>query len=180
VALNILDELRRRLPGAAPPDIFTLTRQCHQELETRVGESLSAGLTEAQLGEFDKTLDSGDEDVLSRWLRVTRPNFQKVTLRGTSELLDEVTARILSADPLPPWGRGSQSPSIPRPSPPNRPVRESASATGRSCAPILSRDSTVTLPATRRQLSSSRPPPTDPRCSRSGTATTSGQRSALR
>lgn len=99
MAIDLMDELRRRLPGIAPPDIASLTDHLHLELEKRVGERLSEGLTDEQLIEFDRTLESGDEDAPSRWSHANRPGYEEVTLTTTIELLNEVSARIISADP---------------------------------------------------------------------------------
>ncbi|MCY1658242.1 DUF5663 domain-containing protein [Dietzia sp. SL131] len=99
MTLDIIDELRRRLPGVAVNDIATLAEQVHSELESRVGKRLADGLTDEQFREFDETLESGDEEAASRWLQVNRPDYLETTRSITNELLDEVSERIISTDP---------------------------------------------------------------------------------
>lgn len=115
MALDIMDELRRRLPGVALHDILTLTEQLNPELEKRVGVRLSEGLTDEQMAEFEQSLDSGEDDAARRWLEVNRPDYLQVTRGVTIELLDEVSERIISADPSAAVGR-AQSDTVATPS----------------------------------------------------------------
>jgi hypothetical protein len=50
----------------------------YEELELRVGTRLSEGMSDAQLGEFEKLIDSNDEQGALKWLET------KAQTRGNS------------------------------------------------------------------------------------------------
>lgn len=57
------------------------------ELEFRVGERLSAGLSTQQLEEFEQILDSGDSDGPGRWLMATVPNYRAIVNEELASLV---------------------------------------------------------------------------------------------
>lgn len=60
-----------------------------EQLEIRIGERISKGLTEAQLNEFD-TINDPMEAV--RWLERNRPDYREIVERTIEEMKDEIRA----------------------------------------------------------------------------------------
>ena len=60
-----------------------------EELEVRIGERISKGLTEAQLAEFDALTDQAE---ISRWLQANRPDYREIVTRTINEMKDEILA----------------------------------------------------------------------------------------
>lgn len=58
-----------------------------EELEVRIGERISRGLTEAQLSEFDAITDQAEA---ARWLEKNRPDYREIVIRTIEELKDEI------------------------------------------------------------------------------------------
>ena len=59
-----------------------------EELEVRIGERISKGLTEAQLQEFDSLL--GTEEA-AKWLEKNRPDYREIVNRSIEEMKDAIT-----------------------------------------------------------------------------------------
>ena len=57
------------------------------ELEVRIGERISEGLTEVQLNEFDMIDDQGEA---TKWLEVNRPDYREIVTRTIEEMKTEV------------------------------------------------------------------------------------------
>ena len=67
-----------------------------EELEIRIGERISRGLTEAQLIEFDSIVDQVEA---ARWLERNRPDYREIVNRTIAEMKDEIRenrAKLLS------------------------------------------------------------------------------------
>jgi len=60
-----------------------------EELEVRIGERISRGLTEVQLNEFDMITD---QDEATKWLEVNRPDYREIVNRTIEEMKDEIRA----------------------------------------------------------------------------------------
>ena len=60
-----------------------------EELEVRIGERISKGLTEAQLNQFDMITD---QDEAAKWLEANRPDYREIVTRTIEELKDEIRA----------------------------------------------------------------------------------------
>ena len=60
-----------------------------EELEIRIGERISRGLTDAQLNEFDMITDPGEA---AKWLEVNRPDYREIVSRTIAEMKDEIRA----------------------------------------------------------------------------------------
>ncbi len=60
-----------------------------EELEVRIGERISKGLTEAQLNEFD-TITTQTE--AAAWLEKNRPDYREIVTRTIEELKAEIRA----------------------------------------------------------------------------------------
>ena len=60
-----------------------------EELEVRIGERISKGLTEAQLSEFDAITDQTEA---ARWLEQNRPDYRDIVSRTIEEMKEEIRA----------------------------------------------------------------------------------------
>lgn len=60
-----------------------------EELEIRIGEKISKGLTEAQLNEFDKITDQAEA---AKWLEINRPDYREIVARTVEEMKNEIRA----------------------------------------------------------------------------------------
>lgn len=60
-----------------------------EELEIRIGERISKGLTAAQLAEFDALTD---HDEIGRWLQANRPDYREIVTRTIAEMKEEIRA----------------------------------------------------------------------------------------
>ena len=60
-----------------------------EEVEVRIGERISRGLSEAQLSQFDLI---EDQDEATKWLEQNRPDYREIVLRTTEELKEEIRA----------------------------------------------------------------------------------------
>lgn len=73
----------------------------YEELELRVGTELSKNLTDEQLEEFEKIIDSGDEGASLEWLESHCPNYKEVVAAELEKLKQEIIAskdQLLNAD----------------------------------------------------------------------------------
>lgn len=60
-----------------------------EELEIRIGERISRGLTEVQLNEFDMITD---QDEATEWLERNRPDYREIVERTIAEMKEEIRA----------------------------------------------------------------------------------------
>ncbi len=60
-----------------------------EELEVRIGERISKGLTEAQLNEFDMIMD---QVAAAKWLEKNRPDYREIVTRTIEEMKAEIRA----------------------------------------------------------------------------------------
>ena len=60
-----------------------------EELEVRIGERISRGLTEVQLNEFDLITDVDDA---RKWLEKNRPDYREIVNRTIEEMKEEIRA----------------------------------------------------------------------------------------
>ena len=60
-----------------------------EELEVRIGERISKGLTEVQLNEFDMITDPEEA---ADWLERNRPDYREIVTRTIEEMKDEIRA----------------------------------------------------------------------------------------
>ena len=68
-----------------------------EELEVRIGERISKGLTEVQLNEFDLITDPAEA---TKWLEINRPDYREIVARTINEMKEEIRAnraRLVSA-----------------------------------------------------------------------------------
>lgn len=60
-----------------------------EELEIRIGERISRGLTEVQLNEFDMITDPAEA---AEWLEKNRPDYREIVTRTINEMKEEIRA----------------------------------------------------------------------------------------
>lgn len=60
-----------------------------EELEVRIGQRISKGLTEEQLAEFDAITDNAEA---ARWLEKNRPDYREIVTRTINEMKEEIRA----------------------------------------------------------------------------------------
>ncbi|MBQ9018153.1 hypothetical protein IJ117_00075 [Candidatus Saccharibacteria bacterium] len=60
-----------------------------EELEVRIGERISKGLTEVQLNEFDMITDQAEA---TKWLEKNRPDYREIVSRTIEEMKTEIRA----------------------------------------------------------------------------------------
>lgn len=60
-----------------------------EELEVRIGERISKGLTEEQLAEFDAITEQAEA---ARWLEKNRPDYREIVTRTVAEMKEEIRA----------------------------------------------------------------------------------------
>ena len=60
-----------------------------EQLEIRIGERISKGMTEAQLDEFDAITDQNEA---AKWLEANRPDYREIVTRTISEMKEEIRA----------------------------------------------------------------------------------------
>ncbi|MBR2841618.1 hypothetical protein IKE80_02460 [Candidatus Saccharibacteria bacterium] len=60
-----------------------------EELEVRIGERISKGLTEVQLNQFDMITDQAEA---TKWLEVNRPDYREIVNRTIEEMKAEIRA----------------------------------------------------------------------------------------
>lgn len=87
------DEFLQQLGlGSMPQDQKqAFLQHLYEELELRVGTRLSEGMSDEQLGEFEKLIDANDEAGALRWLETNRPNYKDVVAEELEKLKQEIT-----------------------------------------------------------------------------------------
>ena len=60
-----------------------------KELEIRIGERISRGLTKVQLNEFDMITDPAEA---SKWLEKNRPDYREIVTSTINEMKEEIRA----------------------------------------------------------------------------------------
>ena len=60
-----------------------------EELEIRIGERISRGLTETQLNEFDMMTS---QEEATKWLEKNRPDYREIVNRTIAEMKEEIRA----------------------------------------------------------------------------------------
>lgn len=60
-----------------------------EELEVRIGERISKGLTQVQLNEFDMITDPAEA---ANWLEKNRPDYREIVNRTVDEMKAEIRA----------------------------------------------------------------------------------------
>lgn len=58
-----------------------------EELEVRIGQRISKGLSETQLNEFDMITDPTEA---ANWLQKNRPDYREIVTRTIAEMKEEI------------------------------------------------------------------------------------------
>lgn len=99
---NLDDDFLQSLGlGGLPDDQKqAFLQHLYEELELRVGTRLSEGMSDEQLSQFEKLIDSNDEQGALKWLETNRPNYKDVVAEELEKLKQEVAGnadKILGA-----------------------------------------------------------------------------------
>jgi hypothetical protein len=79
--------------GSMPQDQkAAFLEHLYDELELRVGTRLSEGLSDDKLAEFEKLVDSNNEQGALRWLETNRPDYKQVVAEELEKLKQELIA----------------------------------------------------------------------------------------
>lgn len=99
------------LPGLSDEDLRDLSARVADELELRVGNELSRGLSDAQLQEFEDLADR-DGDLVFGWLQSVCPDYRVVVAEARADLVAETVRAVASANPAAAEGRRVFSPML--------------------------------------------------------------------
>lgn len=111
--------------GALPPEEKNkMLAHIYDTLEMRVGMKLAEQMSEQQLSDFEKFIDSNDEGGALKWLETNFPNYKQVVADELEKLKAEISAvapQILASsgiDPNAPAVEPAQPASGAAPQPP--------------------------------------------------------------
>lgn len=92
--MKIDDKFLEDLGLAALPadEKQALVAQIIETLEMRVGTKLAAGLSDAQLQEFEGFMNANDQDGALKWLETNAPNYKDVVKAELEALKGEIKA----------------------------------------------------------------------------------------
>lgn len=90
---NLLRELG--LGDLPPAEKNKMLAHIYETLELRVGMKLAEQMTDAQLDEFEKFIDSNDEAGALKWLETNFPNYKQVV----GDELEKLKAEIKTQAP---------------------------------------------------------------------------------
>lgn len=77
--------------GSLPAEEKTkLLAHVYETLETRVGVKLASQMSQEQLDEFEKFIDSKDEQGALKWLETNYPDYPKVVREELEKLKTEI------------------------------------------------------------------------------------------
>lgn len=77
--------------GSLPPaEKNKMLAHIYETLELRVGMKLAEKMTDAQLDEFEKFIDSNDEAGALHWLETNFPNYKDVVAEELEKLKGEI------------------------------------------------------------------------------------------
>ncbi len=89
------DNLLRELGlGSLPPaEKNKMLAHIYETLELRVGMKLAEQMSDAQLDEFERFIDSNDEAGALKWLETNFPNYKQVVADELEKLKTEIKAQ---------------------------------------------------------------------------------------
>lgn len=94
----LLTLVRMTLPGLSDGDSADLTQHAYEQLERRVGDRLSVGLSDRQIDEFEELVDGDDGAACTRWLEGNVPHYPQIVAAAQAEVLAEIV-QVVSKDP---------------------------------------------------------------------------------
>lgn len=95
---NFLAEIG--LAALPPEEKKKMLAHIYETLELRVGMKLAENMSDAQLDEFEKLMDTGNEAGALNWLEINVPNYKQVVASELETLKSEIKAtapQILAA-----------------------------------------------------------------------------------
>lgn len=95
---SLLEEIG--LISLPKPDRDQMLRQIYETLEMRVGMRLAERMTDQQLDEFERFIDTNDEAGALKWLESNFPDYKQVVADELGKLKEEIkkdSSRILEA-----------------------------------------------------------------------------------
>lgn len=103
---DLVEQLAEALPELIADELESLSSTVYSELELRVGQRLSDGLSAAELDEFGALIDAGDEQASTAWLAEHRPDYQRVVATQREAIVAETVAALrgtssATAEPVP-------------------------------------------------------------------------------
>lgn len=87
---NFLAELG--LATLPPEEKKKMLAHIYETLELRVGMKLAENMSDAQLDDFEKLMDSGNEAGALTWLETNVPNYKEVVASELEVLKQEISA----------------------------------------------------------------------------------------
>lgn len=79
--------------GALPPEEKNkMLAHIYDTLEMRVGMKLAEQMSEQQLSDFEKFIDSNDESGALKWLETNFPNYKQVVADELEKLKSEISS----------------------------------------------------------------------------------------
>jgi succinate dehydrogenase flavin-adding protein (antitoxin of CptAB toxin-antitoxin module) len=79
--------------GALPPEEKNkMLAHIYDTLEMRVGMKLAEQMSEQQLSDFEKLIDSNDESGALKWLETNFPNYKQVVADELEKLKSEISS----------------------------------------------------------------------------------------
>lgn len=112
---SLLEEIG--LISLPKPDRDQMLRQIYETLEMRVGMRLAERMTDQQLDEFERFIDTNDEAGALKWLESNFPDYKQVVADELNKLKEEIkkdSTRILEA-----MRNQPQQPAMAQPAQPN-------------------------------------------------------------
>ncbi len=91
---NLLHELG--LGSLPPAEKNKMLAHIYETLELRVGMKLAEQMSDAQLDEFEKFIDSNDEAGALKWLETNFPDYKQVVADELEKLKTEIKAQAPS------------------------------------------------------------------------------------
>lgn len=80
------------LGAMSPEDKESFILYLAEELELRVGTELSKNLSDEQLEQFEKIVETGDQDATASWLEQRCPDYKDVVKQEFEKLKQEIQA----------------------------------------------------------------------------------------
>src|SRR3989344_2198530 len=88
---NLLQQLG--LGSLPPAEKNKMLAHIYETLELRVGMKLAEQMTDAQLDEFERFIDSNDEAGALKWLETNFPDYKQVVANELEKLKTEIKAQ---------------------------------------------------------------------------------------
>ena len=98
---DLVLEFAEALPDLTAAELESLSATVLSELELRVGQQLTDGLSNVELDEFSALVDAGDEQASTAWLAEHRPDYQDVVTAQRGAIVAETVAALGGTSSVP-------------------------------------------------------------------------------